>query len=620
MTRGLWSALASLLALCLVFFAARAGLAAELHTEVDEGEVEVGDTFVLELKVVPDDDSQSISDPTLVVPPGLSVLQRSVGSSSEAYLSGGRVVQRTAALVQWTVRGDKQGTYNIPGPTVRLAGKLHTGPAVKVKVVAAGAGAQGSATDPFGGMQRMLRQLQQQQQQLMQQQPGGVELEPDVPVDPKLALEKPLDAVAFLHATVDRTTAVVGEQVTLDVYLYVDAMLSREPDITDPHEPTTPEFLRQSLLDVNSNAESMGYARVGTRIFAVKRVRRYALFPLRTGDLTVDPMRITVVRQGERKSETFVVRVSEPPVDGRPAGYAIGDVGHFELTATVEPKTVSRDGAIAVTVELEGTGNLPSKLTLPTRPGLEWLTSDVKERLAPAQGLWGGSRTFTYVVRPTKEGTLDLGELALSYFDPQTRKYGVTRAVLGSVVVTPGSAPKETDEARVLADLPGARRTLGGPPHAHRFFADGPLFFPLLAAPTALFALVLGGSAALRKKRERDAVKKVSPRTELRERERHLERAIRETDARAIDAATMRFLEAAALAGLGVNVRGLGGESLQAALVTAGATKKDAAALYDLLDECAAARFAPSGEEVDGARARATRARSVAETLGVPAG
>ena len=616
MMRAFWSALA----LCLVFFATRVGRAADLLTQVDSDEVDVGETFTVELKVLPDDDSQAISDPTLVAPQGLSVLQRSIGSGAQAYIVNGRVVQRTLALVQWTVRANKEGSYTIAGPTVRVAGKMHTGPSVKVRVVPAGTAAP--SNDPFGGMQRMLRQLQQQQQQLLQQQMGqlgGDPMEPDVPLDPKLALDRALDTTAFLHATVDRTTAVVGEQVTLDVYLYVDAMLPREPDITEPHEPTTSDFLRQSLLDVNSNAESVGYARAGTRIYAVKRVRRYALFPIKTGDLTVDPMRITVVRQGERASESFVVRVSEPPVEGRPVGYAIGDVGRFELTATVDPRTVPRDGAVAVTVGLTGTGSLPTKLTLPTRPGLEWLNPDTKDKLTSTQGVWGGTRTFTYVVRPTKEGNLDLGELALSYFDPQTRKYGTTTAVLGAVLVTPGATPKEVDPARVLSDLPGARRTRGGAAGTHRYLTDRPFFFPLLAAPAALFALVLGGNAALRKKRERDAVKKASPRTELRDRARHLDKAVRDTDARAIDAATMRFLEAAAMANLDVNVRGLGGESLQGALVEAGATKKDATSFYDLLDECAAARFAPAGEEVESARQRAKRAKSVVETLGAHA-
>lgn len=616
MTRAFWL----VLALCLVFFATRTGFAADLLTQVDADEVDVGETFVVELKVVPDDDSQAIADPNLVTPPGLSVVQRSIGSGAQAYIVGGRMVQRTLALVQWTVRASKEGNYTIAGPTVRIAGKMHTGPAVKVKVVPAGT--TGPATDPFGGMQRMLRQLQQQQQQLLQQQLGqlgGEPLEPDVPLDPKLALDRPLDTTAFLHATVDRTTAVVGEQLTLDVYLYVDAMLPREPDITEPHEPTTSDFLRQSLLDVNANAESMGYARVGTRIYAVKRVRRYALFPLRTGDLAVDPMRITVVHQGERRSESFVVRVSEPPVEGRPAGYAIGDVGHFELTASVEPKTVPRDGAVAVTVELTGTGSLPTKLTVPTRPGLEWLTPDMKDKLTSAQGVWGGARTFTYVVRPTKEGTLDLGELTLSYFDPKTRKYGTASAVLGAVLVTPGAAAKEEDPALMLSDLPGARRATVGRGGPHRYLTDRPFFFPLLAAPAALFALVLGGNAALQRKRARDAVKKASPRTELRERARHLDKAVRDTDPRAIDAATMRFLEAAAMATLDVNVRGLGGDNLESALVEAGAKKKDAAAFYDLLDECAAARFAPAGKEVESARERAQRAKSVAEMLGARA-
>src|SRR5262249_44101284 len=155
--------------------------------------------------------------------------------------------------------------------------------------------------------------------------------------DRKLSLEASRAPIAFLHATIDKSRVVVGEQVTLSVLLYIDPR-EREPDFTDVHEAPAADFVKRSLLDNDSQARYLGAALVAGHVWNMKLVRKSALFPLKAGDLEIGPMQLALTRtpgDAKRESETLKVHVTEPPMAGRPAGYQLGDVGHFELSTEV---------------------------------------------------------------------------------------------------------------------------------------------------------------------------------------------------------------------------------------------------------------------------------------------
>src|SRR5262249_38869718 len=100
--------------------------------------------------------------------------------------------------------------------------------------------------------------------------------------DPKLALEHERAPIAFLHATVDKTHAVVGEQVMLTVYLYED-MRARQGRPSDVHEPTATDFVKRSLLQDETRAVHVGNAIIGGKPWSVQLVRKNALFPIKAG-------------------------------------------------------------------------------------------------------------------------------------------------------------------------------------------------------------------------------------------------------------------------------------------------------------------------------------------------
>src|SRR5690606_13416479 len=118
-------------------------------------------------------------------------------------------------------------------------------------------------------------------------------------------------------------------------------------------------------------------------------------------------------------------------------GYQLGDVGSYSMVASVEPRTVEQGGAVAVTVTLSGTGNVPPSIRMPMQSGIEWLEPDVRESFEVSGSKLRGSRTFTYLARPKVAGTLDLGEVTLPYWDPDRKSYETARASLGRLHVTP---------------------------------------------------------------------------------------------------------------------------------------------------------------------------------------
>jgi hypothetical protein len=322
-------------------------------------------------------------------------------------------------------------------------------------------------------------------------------------------------------------------------------------------------------------------------------------------------------RVGLRTSETLSVDVTEPPVAGRPAGYAMGDVGDMSLQATVTPRAIPRDGAIGVNVELRGTGNLPSQLTLPVVPGVEWLEPTLRDKLGQMQNdRYGGTRTFAYVVRVHKEGAVDLGEVRLPYYDADKRTYAVARAAIGIVNVAPGEARDagaDTPEV-VLAGMPKERRVLEGP-HPQTFLSERGLFWAALFGSPLACALALGAQGVLGRWREKRAAASPSADRIAKTRRAEADEACRGDDGKAAMGAIARAVEAEVLVRTDVNLRGAASDTVKSELEDAGVASEKAASILAILRACEDARFSPDGVDIETARETWTRAKTATDEL-----
>ncbi|OJY15161.1 MAG: hypothetical protein BGO98_22190 [Myxococcales bacterium 68-20] len=590
---------------------------------IDANEIELGDTVTYVLQAT-STTSEAPSDPRLTPPAAFTVVDTGSSPTHMVSIINGQRTDKHGLTATWRLSAGRLGTFTIGPGSVAFGGSRRNGPTARVTVVPPGQGKPkprrpgrqpfdpfgGSPFDPFGGgspFDPFKGLFPGTDDDSAAQDPFG-----GVSADPKLALDAPRAPIAFLHATIDKTRAVVGEQVTLNVYLYED-IRARQGRPSDVHEATATDFVKRSLVQDETRAVHVGNAMVGGRPWAVKLVRKNALFPIKTGRLTISPMSLTLsqARVGLRESETLFVDVSEPPVANRPAGYQIGDTGDFSLSASTTPRNIDQHGAVGVTVELRGSGNMPAKLPTPEIAGVEWLEPQTRDSLGPVSNdKFGGTRTFSYVVLIHKEGAVDLGEIRLPYFDPQTRKYEIARTSLGIVQVAKVDKPDAGPEVAEtpLPDLPKPRAALEGK-QSETFLTEWPVYWgALFGSPLACVSMIaLGG--AVRRARERRANAAPSPERIARDRRNEAESALKGDDGKATIAAIARAVEAEILASTGVNIRGTSGDGAVRELADAGVSETTAKSAMQILSECEGARFSPGGVTMDTAHSLWKRAK-----------
>lgn len=574
-----------------------------VRATVDAPVVEVGQDVHVTLRA--DSDEGEPRSAELGPHAGFTARGPSVGRSQSVTIVNGRRSDKIGLTATWSLRAERTGTFVVgPSSVATDTGRKHAA-TLSVRVVPRGQAPARPAPlpdpndpfAPFGGFPFG--------------RPTGPGTDPfrgffdDAPDDDlpdsapaELRLPHARAQGAFLHARVDRPRAVIGEQVTYSVFLYTDRS-APEAELSDVHEADAPDFLKRSLLTDESTLVPVGHVRIDGRTWDVKLVRKSALFPLKTGALAVRPMRLSVSRrrgaQGQRESETLTVDVQEPPLDGRPPTYVVGDVGTFQLRADVAPRDVEQGGSIGVDLELGGTGNLPEKLPVPTRPGVVWLEPELRSSVGPdGRGRYGGTRRFRYVVRLERAGTIDLGEVALAYYDPQKRAYATTRAALGTVKVTPreGGAPggaAAPDDA-ALANLPSARPALAGAPAPKRALLDRAPFRAALFALPAFAAAIVAGAEVRRRLRAR------APREKVRRASDALDaaRALVTADAVGALREVGRALEAGVRERTDVALRGLSADERVPALAARGVPGEVARDVDDVLAAVEAARFSPA--------------------------
>ena len=596
----------------------------EMTATVDTQRLGVGEVLRLTLHVASRQFQPAHASPGAT--PGFTVVGSSSGPSQQVTITNGRMVTQHGLDAAWTLRADKVGTWSVGPVSVQVGSNTSRAGPIRITVVPAGKGPPRAPPpdpfDPFGGggldpFKSLLDSLN-----------GQAQPHDTYGTDPKLAMDSAPGTVAFLHATVDTTSAVVGQQVTVSMYLYVDTS-TRDPGMVDIHEATAADFVKRPLFEDDNNDRAVSRANVGGRLFNVRLLRTWALFPIKAGDLVVTPMEMTLQRSRttgdpSRKSELLTIHVTEPPTERRPPGYQLGDVGKFTLTADTTPRDIEEDGAVGVTLSLRGTGNLPAMITPPAQAGLEWLAPEVHEKVGPVQGqpeMFGGSRTFTYVLRIHKPGEVHLGSISLPFWDPTANRYDVAVADLGTVTVRPNATPGGKAVKELPPDpfsaVPDVLAQMGRTKTPATQLAEGhPALFWLALGFTPLgFVVFSTASRAVSVLRERSAERAASPETDLKAKLSVAERAAKGDDARALSSATARVLEAATLAYAEVNVRDARGGEAKERLVVAGVTEAVANQIDELLVACASARFSPDAPELSLARDRWTATRGVIQVL-----
>ncbi|MGE5346671.1 MAG: BatD family protein [Acidithiobacillales bacterium] len=321
--------------------------------------------------------------------------------------------------------------------------------------------------------------------------------------------EKP---IVELLVTPDKTTAYVGEEITLLVELVTSA------DVQGLEWLEAPKFPGAWAEDLERPERPTGRRdTVGGRPVMRFTLLKKLVSGLAPGTLGIPPMRIrTSIRAaGDPFGDPFGFFRSQPvelaskpltlkilPIPG--AAAFNGPVGRFSLTASLDKTHVAVGEAATLKVRLSGPGGLRTA-TEPPKVTVQGATVyPPTAKTTPPRSGTAGEVAWNYVLVPTAPGEVTIPPVSLETFDPAEKKI-VTRvaaplrlvveAAAATAAALPGTAaspagiaetivptPPATSAAAVTLSLPGPTLDLS------RRTVTLPLWL-LLAVPGAAVAI-----------------------------------------------------------------------------------------------------------------------------------
>lgn len=263
----------------------------------------------------------------------------------------------------------------------------------------------------------------------------------------------------FIRATVNKTKAYKGEQVTVVYKLYTRLSIASQMGINKL--PQYQGFWAEELETANNI--SFKTEVIDGKQFRVGVLKKVALFPTQTGTLEVTPFELTVPieLQKQRSGKTIwddffgdpfgrtqlyeynaksnIVKVDvEPLPQGSPASFN-GAVGDFSFNAQINSSTVKSNEPLTLKIDISGKGNITllqmPELNLPN--GFEEYEPKISEQINRS-GTISGAKTGEYLLVPRVVGKREIPPIEFSYFDPSKRKYVTLKSEPFSIDIKPG--------------------------------------------------------------------------------------------------------------------------------------------------------------------------------------
>lgn len=229
---------------------------------------------------------------------------------------------------------------------------------------------------------------------------------------------------------------VVGEQVIADVILYFKSGI--EVSSYQPTPGWKAEGFWKEELQNPQRAQTTSTIINGTR-YNKAGLLQYALFPTKSGELTISPFEITVSVRKQRGSNPFgfglgqerMTLLSQPVtlnVQNLPEidhAEFIGAVGNFDISRELSLKNALVGESIEITTKIEGSGNVPlvNKPEYDFPESLEKYTPQERSDISRLYRQVSGTRLFTDILVARNEGTFTIPEKKVAYYNPFQKRY-----------------------------------------------------------------------------------------------------------------------------------------------------------------------------------------------------
>lgn len=282
----------------------------------------------------------------------------------------------------------------------------------------------------------------------------------------KDAAEAAPDPDLILRQSVSPLTAFVGQQLNYQLEFMTAVPVS---------ETTLPDLTIESFRSeqLGEDTQSVKYER--NREYRTISIRR-ALFPLTPGSMVIPERSLRLKKlqppslsrfpfgglspfdapfSGGTRATSVTVRAAAipltilplPPAPPKLVGWngALPLVGATSISVTYDESPIEQGTSKTITVSVitEGSGASIKKGLLSPQPSFRVYEEPGATQTSAQQGKLVTQRTVRLTVVPLTAGTMELGALALSYFDPGTQSYqtATSRTITFQVIPPAGTTP-----------------------------------------------------------------------------------------------------------------------------------------------------------------------------------
>ena len=374
-----------------------------LNSTVDKNQVSVNDRFVYTIEV--SGTSASLPKPTFPSFEGFTILSGPNTSTNIQFING---AMSSSNNYTFYLRPQKEGKFIITAATLEVDGETISSNTIQMTV------AKGSA------------------------KPQPQQISPKSSKDEDLLGEN-----LYLKTFVDKKSVYHNQQILVEYKLYFRVEVRSYNIEKVPANPGfwMEEFKLPSQPIVSNEVINGVNYRVAT-------LRKVALFPTRSGELTIEPMTISldaVVKQKRKSrsifddffddpfgrtvktkisSQMIKIDVKSVPKMGQPADFE-GVVGRYNISLKSNKSELKANEAVSLLLSIAGEGNVKllkvPQLKLPS--DMEIYDPKENTNIVRENNKISGSKVIEYVLVPRFKGEYALEPILFSYFDPVIKKY-----------------------------------------------------------------------------------------------------------------------------------------------------------------------------------------------------
>ncbi|MDD5507254.1 MAG: BatD family protein [Bacteroidales bacterium] len=342
-------------------------------------------------------------------------------TSSSIQIINGQVSRSVTLSYTFILQAIKEGEFQIQPAVITVDGKQFESNPLTIKVSAAGGQSPQSQPSPPSGIPKKTEEL------------GDVG-QSDV----------------FVRTSVDKKNPYQGEEIIVSHKIYTRVGISQ---YGVEKFPSYNGFWTQELQNLQEEPNKHNEI-INGQEYLVAEINKVALFPMKNGSLTIEPLELNIVAQvrkssRSRSNDPFDIFFNDPffgggyqnvqkriasnpvtidikplPAINQPADFK-GVVGKYTFKSNIDKTDVEVNEAINLKFTVLGEGNIKliDELSVSFPPDFEVYDPKTSFNLNKNKQGISGVKTFEYLIIPRNPGSFKIKPVVFSYFDPDQGTY-----------------------------------------------------------------------------------------------------------------------------------------------------------------------------------------------------